>query len=220
LTGWSWNPGENDDRHVMRGSLRGACVALCVAVVVAACGGGEMSLTEYVDRIQAIFDRGLERYEPLVASPRGRVLMAEGAQLLEYTPRDLQAALEELGDIQAEALAAATDIDPPDDITRLHTLFFRRLPIEELAARAGTAADWAELSESKEMADYRAALAADDAVCAEFQAELNATAARGVFADNPWIPDEMTEIVEFALGCGTFVQNPEDLYRPPPTTVP
>lgn len=44
------------------------------------------------------------------------------------------------------------------------------LPIVELAARAGIAADWYELFESPEMAAYRNALAADNQVCAEFQA--------------------------------------------------
>lgn len=201
-------------------SVRVASLGLVFAVAVSGCGGGEMSLTEYVDRIDGIFVQALGRYQVLLAGPGGQVLVAEGEQLLDYTPRDLQAALEELGEIQAEALEAASEIDPPTEIERLHELFFRRLPIEEVAARAGTAADWWELSDSPEMAAYRAAIAADEVVCAEFQAELDTSAARGVFADNPWIPAEMTEIVEFALGCGSFIQDPETVYRPPPPTIP
>ena len=50
------------------------------------------------------------------------------------------------------------------------------------------------------MAAYRAALAADNQVCAEFQSTLDATAARGVFADTPWIPGELKETVNYALG--------------------
>ncbi len=51
------------------------------------------------------------------------------------------------------------------------------------------------------MAAYREALAADNQVCAEFQSKLDATADRGVFVDTPWIPGELKEIVNYALGC-------------------
>ncbi len=105
---------------------------------------------------------------------------------------------------------------PPEQIADLHALYFRELPISELAARAGTAADWDELSESAEMAAYRAGLAADNQVCADFQGKLDATAEREVFADSPWIPSELTEIVDYALGCSSLIEHPEDAYRPPP----
>ncbi len=205
-------------------------LALAVVLVLAGCGGREMSLTEYVDRINAIFERGVEQYEPLATSPEGLVLIVgqgshlgiadQGVQLTDFTPRDLQVALERVAEIQDEALEAAADIEPPDQIADLHRLYFRKLPITELAARAGTAADWYELSESEEMAVYRAALAADKQVCAEFQAKLDATADRGVFADTPWIPGELKETVNHALGCDSLPEHPEDAYRPPPTTDP
>jgi hypothetical protein len=189
-----------------------------------------MSLTEYVEEINAIFDRGIERYEALVTSPEGLVLIAgqgshlgfgdEGAQLTDFTPQDLHVALEQVAEIQAEAVAAAAGINPPEQIAELHELYFRELPIAELAVRAGTAADWYELSESAEMVAYRAALAADNQVCAEFQATLDATADRGVFEDTPWIPGELKETVDYALGCDSLPANPEDAYRPPPTTTP
>lgn len=198
--------------------------------LLAGCGGGEMSLTEYVEEINAIFDRGVERYERIVATEEGSVLIVgqgshlgfeeEGAKLTDFTPQDLHVALEQVAEIQAEALEAAAAIDPPEQIAELHELYFRELPIEELAARAATAADWHELSESSEMGAYRAALAADNNVCAEFQARLDATADRGVFEETPWIPGELKETVNYALGCDALPANPEDVYRPPPTTIP
>lgn len=206
---------------------RFAPLALGVALLLWGCGGGELSLTEYVEQIHAIFERGLERYEVLVTSPEGSVLIVGqgahlgfddgGAQLTDFTPQDLHVAMEELADIQAEALATAADIEPPEQIAELHGLFFRALPIEELAARAGTAADWEELSESPEMAAYRAALAADQEICVAFQAELDAIAARGVFADTPWMPGELTQIADDALGCSATPQDPEDAFRPSPS---
>ena len=88
---------------------------------------------------------------------------------------------------------------------------------EALAGRAGTAADWEELSETPEMAAYRTALAADKQDCADSQAELNAIGERReTFAENPWIPAELKEIFEAALGCDGYPAHPEDLYRPQP----
>ena len=193
--------------------------------MLSGCGGGEMTMTEYVEAVDAIFTRGMARYETIVASPEGLVLIVgqgehlglddRGMELTDFTPEDLHIALEKVADIQDEALAAAADIDPPEQIEELHALYFRALPIRELAARAATAGDWDELSASPEMAAYRAALAADNEVCEEFQARLDATADRGAFTDVPWMPGELAEIVEYALGCSSLPQNPEDAYRPP-----
>lgn len=205
--------------------MRWIPVALWVPLLLVSCGGGEMTMREYVDALDAIFARGIERYEAVVAAPNGQVLIVgqgehlgftdEGAQLTDFTPQELSVALEQVAEIQAEALEAAAAIDPPDQIGDLHELFFRELPIAELAARAATATDWIELSESAEMAAYRAALAADNQTCIEFQATLDARTDRGAFEGTPWVPGELREIVEYALGCSSLPQNPEDAYRPP-----
>jgi hypothetical protein len=41
-----------------------------------------------------------------------------------------------------------------------------------------------------------------------------------VFADTPWIPGEMKEVVEAVLGCDLFPENPENIWRLPSTTKP
>jgi hypothetical protein len=200
-------------------------------MTVAACGGGgEMSLNEYVESVDAIFARGIEQYEAIVSTPQGLVLVVGqgshvglddlGTQPTDFTPQDLHVALEQVAQVQADALQAAAAINPPEQIADLHVLFFRELPIAELAVRAGTSADWEELSESAEMAAYRKALAADNQACAEFQAKLDSTADRGVFTDTPWIPNDLKETVNYALGCDELPTHPEDAYRPTPTTTP
>lgn len=219
-----------DRVSALRRTLRRGCLSLGLVVVVAACGGGELSLAEYVEEVDAIFERGAAKYEVLASSEEGLVLIAgqgthlglsdQGTQLTDFTPQQLAVALEEVAEIQAEALATAAEIQPPEQIADLHELYFRELPISELAARAASATDWYDLSDSPEMAAYRTALAADNEVCAEFQDTFDATADREVFADNPWLPQELSEIVEYALGCSAAVSNPEDAYRPPPTTAP
>jgi hypothetical protein len=200
--------------------MRRLLMIICLSVAAGACGSDDSSLTEYVDNVDAVFAFGLERYEALLATPEGGVLVAPRERLSDYTTGDLHVALEQLADIQRDALDLASRIDPPDELADLHVLFFRRLPIDELAARAATAATWEELSDSAEMAAYRNALMSDEVVCADLQAEIDATSSRDVFADNPWLPAEMKEIVVYALGCGSMVENPQDVYRPVTTAAP
>ena len=194
-------------------------LALSLALALSGCGNGEMSLTEYVERINAVENQ---------ASQRGAELIAEAEQVGDdLAPQDLQAGLERARVIRLDIKEATDDIEPPEQIAELHHLIFdwhtEFITIEEaLAKRAGvaadTAADWEDLSNSPEMAAYRAAIADGKQICSGFQAKLDATAERGVFADMPWIPSEMTEVVDAVLGCAWFPENPEDVYRYPPTT--
>ena len=69
--------------------------------------------------------------------------------------------------------------------------------------------------ESAEVEDYRNALVEGKQVCIDFQSQLDATADRGQFADTPWIPTELSEVVEARLGCELFPENPEDVFRLP-----
>jgi hypothetical protein len=196
------------------------CSPLVLGLVLAlsGCGTGEMSLTEYVERINAIENQ---------ASRRGAELVADAAQVSDLTPQDVQAGLEQARAIRLAIKEATDDIEPPEQIAELHHLIFdwhtEFITVEEaLANRAGaaadTATDWEALSSSPEMAAYRTAIADGKQVCNDFQAKLDATAERGVFADMPWVPSEMTEVVEAVLGCAWFPENPEDVYRYPPRT--
>ena len=156
--------------------LRGVWAGACLAFVVTACSGAEMSLTEYVDRLNVIVDRARLQYEVLVTSPQGGVLIAEPDQLSGFSPQDLQMAFEQVREIEAEVDQATAAIDPPKQVAELHELFFDFdndfiSAQEALAARAGTAAEWNELSESPEMAAYRSALAEDKQHCFDVQAE-------------------------------------------------
>jgi hypothetical protein len=195
--------------------------AIVAALLLSACGGGEMSLTEYVDRLNVIVERARQQYEVLVTSSRGGVLIAEPDLLAGFTPQDLQMALEQVREIEAEVDEATAAIDPPEPVAELHNLFFdfddEFISAQEaLAARAGAAGDWNELSASPEMAAYRSALAEDRQHCFEVQAEVNAIGEQGeAFAETPWIPSQLMEIFEVALGCDGYPEHPEDLYRPP-----
>jgi len=193
-----------------------ASSALCLVLLLCGCGGSEMSLTEYTESINAAEIR---------ASQQGEALAAEAEEVVDFTPQDLQAVLEQARVIRIEVDEAVDQVEPPEQISDIHNLIFdwheEFITIEEaLAVRAGTtpdtAAGWTELSDSPEMAAYRQAIAEGKQVCIDFQSRLDATEERGVFTDTPWIPGEMKEVVERVLGCGWFPENPEDVYRYPP----
>ena len=210
-----------------RTGVRRAWIGLWLALLLTACGGsGDMSLPEYVERLNTVVNQARQDYEILVGDPRGGVLIAEGSKLAEFTPQDLQLALEQVRAIESEVEEATSAIDPPEQVAELHHHFFDfdsgLIPAQEaLAVRAGTASDWQELSDSPEMAAYRTALAKDKQDCEASQAEVNAIGdQREVFADTPWIPGELKEIFEVALGCDGYPENPAAVYRPASASVP
>jgi hypothetical protein len=198
-------------------------LALCGTLLLWGCGGGAMSLSEYVENLNAIMDRANQQGEALVASRQGAVLVADAAQIANFTPQDLQVVLDRVGEIEVEVREAAAAIEPPEQVADLHNLLFDTRfasARKALSARAGIAADWEELSKTPEMAAYRNAVEVDKQACVDFQTELDATEERGVFADAAWIPGEMKEVVEAVLGCAAWPDNPEDMFRPPPTSIP
>ena len=191
-------------------------VTLSIALLVSACGGGEMTLSEYVDRLNVIIGRAVAQGEELFASPLG-MLMEEGAQLSDFTPQDLQIALERVEEIEVGIGEATDAIDPPEVAAEFHNRYFDTRfssAREALAARAGVAETWEELSETPEMAAYRTAVGDDKQTCIEFQADMDATGGRQVFADMPWIPDDLKEVVVALLACDVYPDHPEDMFRP------
>lgn len=193
-------------------------LAFFLAVLLFGCGGSEMSLSEYVERVNAIEQR---------ASQQGELLLAQVDGADDLTPQDVQAGLEAARIIRMEVKEAGDSIEPPEPVADFHHLIFdwhtRFIAVEEaLAIRAGaasdTAAGWEDLSESAQMAAYRLAIAEGKTVCVEFQAQLDATAQLGAFADVPWLPSELSEVGQAVLGCAWFPENPQDVYRYPPPT--
>ena len=80
-----------------------------------------MSLTEDVECLNAIMDRAIRQGQELVASSPGVVLVAEAEQLADFTPQDLQAALERVG----------VEVDSR---TRIRNLERRGLSVAQLVA--------------------------------------------------------------------------------------
>jgi hypothetical protein len=173
-----------------------------------------MSLTEYVDGLNAIEAR---------VRPQVEAVGAEYWQLAEPSTDDLETLLEGVIVIRTEALEASRTLSPPAQVTDLHDLIFdwqaTMIQAEEaLANRAATSKDLTQVLQSAEADAYYAALGESSAVCSAAQAKLDATADRGVFADTPWVPGEMKEVVQAFLGCYPYPENLEDFFSTPPTT--
>ena len=136
-----------------------------VALVVSACGfRGEVSLAEYAEELTTLMEEAIEQGEELTENGTGAVLVAEEAQLNEFTPKDLQVALERVTEMDQQIRADADAIEPPEALADLHRLMFDTrfaIALEPLAARAGTAATWEELSETPKIAAYREAVTVD-----------------------------------------------------------
>lgn len=196
---------------------RSVPVLLGIVLFVGACGSGEMSMTEYGERIDALATEASERAEELFGDTFG---------MTDVTPQQLQAGLEKGSrEIRIPLQEAVDDIDPPPQIAELHDDMWNWhsdfISVEEvLAVRVGetehSIEGWTSLSESPEMAAYRSAIAEGKQICADFQDRLDATAMRGAFADTAWLPAEMKEAVEAALGCQWFPDDPGSVYRYPP----
>lgn len=205
-----------------RFSLRRILIAVCLTVVVASCGGGESSLAEYTERVKVVVDRAADQYWALVASPEGAVLVAGPDEILDFTPRDLQVALERVRQIEADVEESIAEIEPPDAVAEFHHQFFDFdaafiTAQEALAAQAGVAVDWYELSESPEMDAYRTALALDKEQCATFEGQLNAISdQREQLADSPWLPRDLKATFEAFLGCDGYPEEPLEVFSPPP----
>ena len=200
-------------RRSLRAGFAGALV-----LVLAGCGGSEPSLTEYVDEINAASGASIVRAEELLAQGN---LMSD-----TLTPQELRTQLlRVLEEVRVPLQAAVDDIEPPSQVATLHALLwdwhaeFIRTE-QALAERAGTApntlAGWTAFSRSPEVAAYRASLVEGKQVCIDFQTELDATQARGVFEGVAWVPSEFSEAVYAALGCEYFPDDPATVYQIPP----
>jgi len=176
--------------------MRSTLVVGCLAVILAACGGGSLSLTEYVERLDSL---AVELGGQLEA---GDVQMSTGTPTLEDAQEVLTSAVAARTDFQEGVIA----LDPPGEFADVHTDFVevhsRIIAAQEaFVARAATAATLEELDQSAEGEAYRAIGTEAASLCQEFRARIDTTADREVFADTPWIPGDMKEVVEVTFRC-------------------
>ena len=176
--------------------MRNVLAVGCLFVILGGCGGDGLSLTEYSDRLQFLASGMAEEFEELDER------MSTGSP----TVADARDVLSRAVAIRTEFHEGFVALEPPEELADLHTDFVdvhaRILRAQEAwAGRAETASSLDELEASTEAVAYGDLTAESVAICDEFQSRLDATADREVFADVPWIPTEMKEVIDVALGC-------------------
>jgi hypothetical protein len=161
-------------------------------------------MSDYGDRLESI---------RMTYAPRAEAAWIEFLQLPDPTMGDLKALADSEVAIRLEIEESIRALDAPDEMAELNILLAdwtaeMRQAGTALGARAQVSSGWDELFESAEYHGFEEALTGGITVCNEFQAKLDATAARGVFADTPWIPGDLSDVADAVIGCETI---PEDL---------
>ena len=175
--------------------VRLAMASACIVFVVTACGGGSLSLTEYSELLQsAIFDM-TDEFDVIEAQWASATTVEDGKEVLDKAVA-----------IRTNLQNSLTDVNPPEALADLHGDLVEQLgqllAVQEAwAVRAETADSLDELKESPEAVAYWDLDAEMRPLCFELQSRLDATAEREIFADVPWVPGEMKEVVSLVLSC-------------------
>jgi hypothetical protein len=171
----------------------------CLTLVVAACGGGSLTLSEYS-----------EQAADLIFVVRDRVAALDAEWLAETpTPEGVEAYWDGRIAARTEFLEGLRALDPPDEAADLHenvvALFERLTAAEEaLAARIVAYESLTQHWQGWDTPEGQVAQAVDQelaALCVLTQAELDKTQSRELLAEMSWFPSDMKEVVNVVLGC-------------------
>jgi hypothetical protein len=175
--------------------VRRAMASVCIVFVVTACGGGTLSLTEYSELFQSASFAMTDEFDVLEAQWASATTVEDGKEVLDRAVA-----------IRTDLQNSLTDLDPPEAFADFHGVLVEQLGRiltvqEDWADRAETAGSLDELEESPEAVAYWDLDAEMRPLCFELQSRLDATAEREIFAEVPWIPGEMKEVVSLVLSC-------------------
>ena len=166
-----------------------------LAIVLAACGGGSMTETEYVEALNdLVVDAGSDLEGVLVAYQ----------QIEDPSLDDFVAFVERQLAGEYEVREFFDELDPPASIVEVNKVMVDALA-RILAAAEGVleAADTVDSLEALEQtpafATYETVNADADSMCLDVQARINALSDRLVI-DDPWIPNLRLTVQAF-LGC-------------------
>jgi len=152
-------------------------------------------LTEYGERFQSIRFAMTAEFDVLEAQRASVATVEDGKELLDRAVA-----------IRTELQDSLTDLDPPEALADFHGDLVEQLgrilaAQKTWAVRAETAGSLDELQGSSEALAYWELDAQMVPLCLELQSKLDATAEREIFAEVPWLPGEMKEVVSLVVGC-------------------
>ena len=152
-------------------------------------------MTEYSELLQsAIFDM-TDEFDVIEAQWASATTVEDGKEVLDRAVA-----------IRTDLQNSLTALDPPEALADFHgdlvELLGRILAVQEAwAVRAETAGSLDELKESPEAVAYWDLDAEMRPLCFELQSTLGPTAQPEIFAEVPWVPGEMKEVVSLVLSC-------------------
>ena len=179
--------------------MRRISVGVCLSLVVVACGGEDLTLGEYSTQGQAITMVMEERIQALDSGLD--IQTANTDDVDDYWDRRVEA--------RVDALERLQDLNPPASIADLHEqgmdLFSDLVEGEKaMAVRIASFDAVTEPSQWWNTAEGKSVQAMNEQIlvlCNRFQATYDATIARVVLSDAPWIPDLMKEVIQIDVGC-------------------
>jgi hypothetical protein len=179
--------------------VRRISMGVCLSLVVVACGGADMTLGEYSTQGQAITMVMEERIQALDSGLDFQTANTDAVD--DYWDRRVEA--------RVEALERLQDLNPPATIADLHEqgmdLFSDLVEGEKaMAVRIASFDAVTEPSQWWDTTEGKSVQAVNEQIfvlCNRFQATYDATIARVVLSDAPWIPDLMKEVIQIDVGC-------------------
>ena len=152
-------------------------------------------MTEYSELLQSASFAMTDEFDVLEAQWASATTVEDGKEVLDRAVA-----------IRTDLQNGLTDLDPPEALADLHGDLVEQLgqllAVQEVwAVRAETAGSLDELEESPEAVAYWDLEAEMRPLCLEFQSRLDATAEREIFAEVPWVPSDMKEVVELVVAC-------------------
>jgi hypothetical protein len=170
-------------------------VGASLAIVVAACGGGSMSETEYVENLNSL----------VVSAASGlEASFAAFEQIADPTLEEFVAFVEQQLVVEYEVRDWFKTLDPPDSIDDVNQVMVDTLArilvaAEGLVDVTDTVSSLEELERTPEFAEYQAVNADADSMCLDVQAKINDLSTRPII-DSPWIADLRLTVGAF-LDC-------------------
>jgi hypothetical protein len=166
-----------------------------LAMVVAACGGGPMSETEYVEGLNDLVESATPRFEASYAT-YGQNAEPVLADLVDRVERELA--------IMYDVRERFDALDPPRSIVEVNGIMVDTLGrligvAEGLVEASGNVGSLEEAEQTPEFAAYQSVNAESDSMCPAVQAEFDKLSNRAVI-DDPWISDLRLTVKAF-LDC-------------------
>jgi len=150
-----------------------------------------------------------EEIERLIVTMNQRIDDGEAEVAADPTLERAQSYATDRLDARHDFIEAFSALEPLEEVVDLHAtaldIFTRLVAAETSLADLVMAADSFEEADAVWITPQGEAFRRIDeeaiALCAVVQADLDATQQREVFADMPWIPSEMKEVIEVAFRC-------------------